>query len=486
MKTVNEESIVIGKRARELDEKHAQELAKDIAEKGLFHPIVVTTYEELVLVAGRHRMRALAIIGEKDPEAKYKFDGKSWFWSHIPVVQVGDLTPQQLIEYELAENVFRLEMHWKDRANALARLHEGFKELDAKHTAADTARAIEAAAPDMTKAHNTLITEINRSTLVTEAMAENPELLAKASSLSEAWTMLRKDTLKGFNRAMSVLMENAPVIHTLHKVDFRNVIFQIKDVDTIVSDPPYGIDADTWTSKFKNDPHRYKDDLQSALDTALDILTYGYHDWTKPMANLFMFCSPELWHHLAEMATLIGWTVWPRPVFWYKSREGIRPWGTQGFAYTCETLLFATKGGKGLLKSVPDVIDIYKISNKEREHGAQKPVDIYEYLIDISSVPGNTILDPTCGSGTIFPACTATKTIGIGCEREPEYYDLAARRLLESSVPPTPGWTVPLSASDLSSLDDLPDIDSLLDELQVADTKTQPELDIALAELSDL
>lgn len=53
---------------------------------------------------------------------------------------------------------------------------------------------------------------------------------------------------------------------------------------------------------------------------------------------------------------------------------------------------------------------------------------LLEYLIQVYSNPGNTLLDFTMGSGLTGAACVNTGHWFIGIEKEPEYFDIAPAR----------------------------------------------------------
>lgn len=61
----------------------------------------------------------------------------------------------------------------------------------------------------------------------------------------------------------------------------------------------------------------------------------------------------------------------------------------------------------------------------------QKPVALFEYLIRTYTNDGDTVLDPTCGSGTTAVACKRTDRHYICIEKEPEYCAIAEKRLAE-------------------------------------------------------
>lgn len=65
----------------------------------------------------------------------------------------------------------------------------------------------------------------------------------------------------------------------------------------------------------------------------------------------------------------------------------------------------------------------------ERVHPTQKPVDLFSYLIRTYTNPGEIVLDNCMGSGTTAIAAVRTGRNFIGFEREPEYVEIANRRL---------------------------------------------------------
>ena len=83
------DKIVEGVRRRKIVGQ-IDRLAKSIAEDGLMNPILVT--DELVLIAGLRRLRAVQSLG----------------WKTVPGRKVAGLTPEELRQLELDENTHRL------------------------------------------------------------------------------------------------------------------------------------------------------------------------------------------------------------------------------------------------------------------------------------------------------------------------------------------------------------------------------------------
>ena len=62
-------------------------------------------------------------------------------------------------------------------------------------------------------------------------------------------------------------------------------------------------------------------------------------------------------------------------------------------------------------------------------HPTQKPLSIIKKMTEISTRPGDTILDPFMGSGTTGVACVQTGRNFIGIEIDPGYFEIAKRRI---------------------------------------------------------
>jgi len=68
---------------------------------------------------------------------------------------------------------------------------------------------------------------------------------------------------------------------------------------------------------------------------------------------------------------------------------------------------------------------------ERRVHEAQKPLDLFEFLIKLTTKPGQTVLDPFLGSGTTAVAAQNLGRHFIGFEISKEFCILANERLTE-------------------------------------------------------
>lgn len=102
-----------------------------------------------------------------------------------------------------------------------------------------------------------------------------------------------------------------------------------------------------------------------------------------------------------------------------------------------EYILFFRKGeGKPINNcGTSDILRIYNKKTKDFKgqnlHDTEKPISLYELLIQNSSNENDIVLDPFVGSGSFLVACHNTKRNCIGFELDKEYYDKAKQRLDE-------------------------------------------------------
>lgn len=62
-------------------------------------------------------------------------------------------------------------------------------------------------------------------------------------------------------------------------------------------------------------------------------------------------------------------------------------------------------------------------------HPAQKPVSLMKYLIELTTIEGQIVLDPFCGCGSTLQASSELNREYIGIEINPDYYKIICDRL---------------------------------------------------------
>lgn len=68
------------------------------------------------------------------------------------------------------------------------------------------------------------------------------------------------------------------------------------------------------------------------------------------------------------------------------------------------------------------------VTKEKRVHPTQKPVPLMNWCLDFFP-DAETVIDPYMGSGSTLVACVATGRKCIGVERDPEYFNIAVKRV---------------------------------------------------------
>ena len=119
------------------------------------------------------------------------------------------------------------------------------------------------------------------------------------------------------------------------------------------------------------------------------------------------------------------------------------------FTHSTETILWAQKNDKyskhyfnyELMKQINNgkqMKDVWTGTTTHQsektfgKHPTQKPLYLLERIILASTIEGNVVLDPFCGSSTTGVACKKNGRFYIGIDNNPEYIKLSKERLMHT------------------------------------------------------
>jgi len=224
-------------------------------------------------------------------------------------------------------------------------------------------------------------------------------------------------------------------------------------IDMVLVDPPYGTTEHRWDSVICFDS-MWKS-LRRIVHKNTPVLVFGSEPFssTLRMSNIQNFRYDWIWEK--ERGTGIG-NARKMPlkkheiisVFYEKlplyNYQGERYEKT--FTHTLPNTggkVSGISGGKTVKNPTKRVEKTYTHRVKQsvikiprdayrkgkRIHPTQKPVALMEYLIKTYTNDGDTVLDFTMGSGTTGVACVNTGRDFIGIELDPEYYQIAKKRI---------------------------------------------------------
>ena len=429
VQAIKESAIFISsnRQRRDFDPQAMQDLVRGIS-KRLLHAIVLReTSKGWELSAGERRIKAIRelwILGSQLIYNKTLIPE-----GYIPYTTLGQLTAIEAEEAEMEENCLRKDLTWQESAAAQQKLHK-LRSMQAQaegriHTVADTAMEVKGRSDGYFQSSV-------RTNLVVAKHLDNP-LVAKAKTADEAFKILQKVEIQEKNRKLAEIVGKTftKALHAVHNVDCISWMKSCPKgtFDVILTDPPYGMGADQFddgAGALTNFDHHYKDDLQTFRDLMSEWCTLAYHV-AKEQAHAYVFCDLDNFHELKLMMQNAGWYVFRTPILHTKPGSGRVPLPTEGPRRTYELILYAIKNHKQTTAIYPDIIT--STADTGLQHGAQKPIAVYENLLMRSVRAGDKVLDTFGGSGTLLPAAHKFKCAATVLEVNPEYYGICLQRM---------------------------------------------------------
>lgn len=439
MHVIRRDAITISKRQRtDIDAKQLADLQASIQARGLLHPPVVSGTDAIgyTLIAGERRLRAIDAIAEAGE--LFVCNQKFIKPGEVPALFVAELAASDLFTLEFEENELRAALSWQDRMAAIDALHKMRK---AEAEAEGSTQTMKATAVEISgklsepRSVKAIANEISTATIVAQHL-HDPKI-AKARNEREALQLVLKGEHDKYHAELirrRTIIAAPSITCSVRQGDALDLMPRLDagKFDLILTDPPYGINAGGQGFRDRTvHHHNYQDSPDYARNVLKNILTEGFR-LCKPKANIFIFTDISHFAWLQEFSSQMAWTPWRFPVIWQKSEsEGLVPWSRQGFAHTYDIIFFATKGQRGLLRPHVDVLNFSRVKKKERQHAAEKPVELLSLLIELSTLPGDWIFDPCAGSGSTLVAAKASNRHSFGIEIDPATADTATVRIEE-------------------------------------------------------
>jgi DNA modification methylase/ParB-like chromosome segregation protein Spo0J len=426
MKILPIDSIQVSpsRQRREFDPQKMVELRESIERLGLLHPVVVRREgEATILVAGERRLRAIRELWEFN--GRLCFEEELLDAPYVPTVTLGELGAIDAMDAELSENIIRTDLTWQERCDALSRLNQLRLAQNPEFRVGDLAE-------EVTGRRDGSYHSDTRRALIVARHLDNP-LIAKAKDEKEAFKLLKRDEeTKAF--AAQGLRVGRTFNKSLHAIFLGDCLEWMASLspasfDVCCTDPPYGMDAQDFgdgAGRLTAIDHQYEDSsesFRSLLAQAAPLISRV----CKPAAALYCCCDLDQFFWLRDLFRAQGWYVFRTPLINVKSGSGRVPLPDYGPRRQYETVLFAYRGGKRTNALYSDVI-ISK-GDEQLGHGAQKPVALFQDLLGRHCRPGDSVIDPFCGTGTIFVAAHALKVAATGIEQAVSYYGMAIKRL---------------------------------------------------------
>lgn len=219
-------------------------------------------------------------------------------------------------------------------------------------------------------------------------------------------------------------------------------------IDCVLTDPPYGVDVDLSGTLGASDVEHQGSLENDGYDEAVDLwraLVPELKRVLKSDGHLYAFASWKTFDDFRDVLADAGFEV-VNCLIWLKSTPNNQTaFGSGGvrYGYQHEFILYAvhdTSEARSLDRTVSDII-LHKHSSQGNEHPTEKPVGLLETLLEQSTGPEDTVLDPFLGSGSSAVAAIRNERDCIGFELDEDAYQQVidrrvaeAERQLEASV----------------------------------------------------
>ncbi len=211
-------------------------------------------------------------------------------------------------------------------------------------------------------------------------------------------------------------------------------------VDLIFTDPPYFQYRAKNVSRLKNhkdvvtefefDGFKTEEEYLSFLE---DVLRECFRI-AKPGAAGYIWCGDDFVSYINRIVEKVGFQF-RKVIHWHKTNPFPAIYTRKMFANSMELLVHFSKGTPKTwnhkhVNEMHNFIEAPICMGKERTaHKTQKPLKVCIPFLEISSNPGDLVLDPFMGSGS---TAVAAKMLGrnfIGFETNAEYCRIAEKRL---------------------------------------------------------
>ena len=178
--------------------------------------------------------------------------------------------------------------------------------------------------------------------------------------------------------------------------------------DLAIVDPPYGIGIDGQKESKKGKKSDRKYHKQKQWDNAIPNKDY-FNELQRVSKNQIIWGANYFVKHLTKGTK--GWVVW------FKGQIGLT-------MSDCE-LAYSS------FQRATRVVNINRVDLLKQNtiHPTEKPIRLYQWLLDNYAEKDDKILDTHLGSGSIAIACHNLGYDLTACELDKEYYDAAIKRI---------------------------------------------------------
>lgn len=191
-------------------------------------------------------------------------------------------------------------------------------------------------------------------------------------------------------------------------------------VDLILTDIPYG-----KVNRESNGLRNLDKEDADIINFDLDNLITGFCRISN--GSVYVFCGTEQVSRIRSKMVDKGLST--RLIIWKKTNPS--PMNGQYIWLSGVECCIYGKHPKATFNEYCKNTVLEYPSGRSTDHPTEKPLEMFKYLIKVSSNEGDLVLDPFIGSGTTAVACKQMNRNYLGIELNDEYVKLAKKRIKE-------------------------------------------------------
>lgn len=219
------------------------------------------------------------------------------------------------------------------------------------------------------------------------------------------------------------------MINTIHNDDFRNhlSLFNSSSNCFVISDPPYNQGYHYNEYEDDQDIDDYGLMIQDAFGGQQSVIIHYPEETMNIVAKVMNadWCEQSVaWVYNSNTAKQ------HRIVSWWNCKPDMTKMGQPYKNITDKRIAKRIADGKeARLYDWWEIDQVKNVSKAFNTHPCPIPLKLAKRIIQITTEPGDTVIDPFAGSGTILLAAKELGRNYIGFEISKEYCDIAERRL---------------------------------------------------------
>lgn len=214
-----------------------------------------------------------------------------------------------------------------------------------------------------------------------------------------------------------------------------DVLPQWPKIDCLLTDPPYGIDAQSTFGKDPKAIEKYQqkianDKTPEEAITDFDLVIHATIPFMADICEIYIFSDITVdpwWRTYLKTLEQYGIRLM-QTLIWDKGYPGLGDF-TYNWGKGYETIYYLKKGNRPVPYRRSGVIAVDKVRPGTGIHPHEKPQGLLELLMDYSTVPGQFVFDPYSGSGSTTLCAARTGRLGLGMEMDEKYLPESRARL---------------------------------------------------------